>query len=1127
MQATHSIAPLVGRAVELRVLHASLDDACAGHGRSVFLTGEPGIGKTRLLEELATCAAACGARVLWGRCWETGGAPALWPWLQVLRAYAQAVDADELREALGRAKQPLRLLVPEWWGDEARERPVSHPVGFDSAPARFALLDAATEFLTTAAVRGPLVLILDDLHAADVQSLLLLRSLADAVRQTSLLVVGALREAELRRRPDAAPLVAELMRLGAPLPLSGLAASDVEGVLRLRFGVLVAPETAARIVAVTDGNPFLVEEVARLLDNQHPLDQLERIDRGAVLPGRGRDLISGRLDLLPEAGRRVLQVAALIGQEFEVRLLLQVTQLPDTETLHYLREATADGLLLPASPAGTRYRFRHALIREALVAEVSAGDRVRLHHAIGEAIEAIHHPLVDPYVDALAFHFVRAVPAGDWQRAVRYATAAGDRARAVLAYEDAAEHFEGALEALDFAAEPQEAQRAELLLALGTCRQKAGDLSGARTVVRQAADIGRALHRPDLLGRAALTYAPWTSYGQSSDTGIPLLEEAVAAQPDTDSSLRAQLLARLAHTLDALGARPPRAHLVALSREAIEMAYRIEDPHALARAFFAARWVDWNPASFADRWRATDGLLAIAEQLQDRELAVVGEGWRLVDRLEAGDPGGADRALRRHASLATELRQPEHIWWSHVWSAMRAVMEGRFAQAEDLIGGAVVIGEGVDADNAYLAGYVQLSQIRFDRGEVAEAIEDFQGIVAARRQVLQGDPVVRCRFAQFFAELGQLVEVRREFEPLAADDFDVLTLDMRYSVNLAALALACAALNDARRAAVLYDRLRPAAGHSLLFGPALTSMGPCARFQGLLAATMGRYELARQHFEDALAFSQRMGWTPLIARTRCEYASALLRAGRREERALASQLLHKAAEEAHCLGMKLLHERAQTLLSEFTASIQPSPAPMAPQNGDSWQRDEEYWTITYQNSTCRLRHSSGLLYLAELLRTPGREIHTLELATLLHGKPGKSSVGFGDHLAICSSTDAGEMLDAQARATYRKRLREIDAEMVEADSDNDPGRGGRLQAEREALEAELARAVGLRGRARRVGSDAERARLNVTRAIKSAIARIDAKDPQLGRHLIERVRTGTFCLYLPDPRSSVRWAISD
>ena len=194
--------------------------------------------------------------------------------------------------------------------------------------------------------------------------------------------------------------------------------------------------------------------------------------------------------------------------------------------------------------------------------------------------------------------------------------------------------------------------------------------------------------------------------------------------------------------------------------------------------------------------------------------------------------------------------------------------------------------------------------------------------------------------------------------------------------------------------------------------------------------------------------------------------------------------------------------------------------------GDLFRRDGEYWTIVYEGRTCRLRHSRGLYYLAQLLRVPGSEIHALDLEAPARGRSSAPEGAFAHTCRIGREGDAGTVIDPRARMDYRRRLREIEAELAAAEADNDPGRAERLRAEHEALERELRRAVDFRGRLRRAVPASERARLNVTRAIRKAIVRIDASHPPLGQHLMRRVRTGTFCAYHADPHLPRSWTVA-
>ena len=263
-----SKSPLLGREAELAELRCCLADASAGHGRLVLISGEPGIGKSRLLDEFALHAAEQGARVLWGRCWEAGGAPAYWPWCQSIRAYVRSCDPATLAAELRGSASDVAELVPE-----IRELLPETPLpthSDDPDTARFRLLEATAAFLKRAAERAALVLVLDDLHAADTPSLVLLQFLARELPETRILVVGGYRDTELRRGSPLTRTLAELRReaVTCALPLSRLARADIAEFIRLTTRVEPADGLVAAIDAQTEGNPLFVGEVVRLLSQE-------------------------------------------------------------------------------------------------------------------------------------------------------------------------------------------------------------------------------------------------------------------------------------------------------------------------------------------------------------------------------------------------------------------------------------------------------------------------------------------------------------------------------------------------------------------------------------------------------------------------------------------------------------------------------------------------------------------------------------------------------------------------------------------------------------------------------------------------------------------------------------------
>jgi predicted ATPase len=497
--------PFVGREAELAGLTADLEATLAGRGGVVLLAGEPGIGKTRLAEELATAAAARGALALWGRCWEGEGAPAFWPWVQIIRAHVQAADPAALRQEMGAGAADIAQLVPA-----LRERLPDLPAPPPTEPkaARFRLFDSLAGFLRAAAARRPLLLVLDDLHWADAPSLALLRFVSRELEQAGPLVVGIYRHTEVDRGHPLVATLADLTRgRGRRLLLGGLDEHDVASFVALVAGVEPSPELAAAVHQQTDGNPFFVTEVVRLLASQGPLAAGETGSPAltAGLPEGVKAVVAERLGRLSGGCRRVLEVAAVFGRDFELRALQPASGLDAERLLGLLEEAEA-ARVIGAIPGGLgRWRFAHALVREVLYEGLPAARRVRLHGCVGEALEAVYAAGPGPHLAELAHHFVAAAPGGEVARAVRVATLAGRRALELLAWEDAAGLFERALAALELAKRPDQQQRCELLLDLGEARMAASDVAAARAAYQQAGELARRIGAPEALARAGLS----------------------------------------------------------------------------------------------------------------------------------------------------------------------------------------------------------------------------------------------------------------------------------------------------------------------------------------------------------------------------------------------------------------------------------------------------------------------------------------------------------------------------------------------------------------------------------------------------------------------------------------------
>jgi len=854
----------VGRTRELAALVAGLDDAFAGRGRLFLLVGEPGIGKSRLAEELIAHADARDARVLVGRCWEAGGAPAYWPWVQSLRAYVRASETASLRTELGAGAADVAQILPE-----LRERlaGLEAPVASDPEAARFRLFDATAQFLRSASQSRPIMLVLDDLHAADAPSLLLLRFVARELGSTRILILVACRDVDPVPAPALADMLAQVVRepVTRRLELSGLSEPELADYVALETGAAVV---APALHEQTGGNPLFAGEIARLL----------AIEGRHAIPQSVRDVIARRLTHLSRQCSETLVLASVLGREFALDVLGGLSGVSEDQLLDLLDEAIAARVVSDVPAAPGRARFAHVLIRDTLYEGLGAARRVRLHRRAVDELEALSGDESGPHLAELAHH---AIAGTDRDRAVRYSTLAAERALASLADEEAARHYEAAVAALGPGDEPA---RCRLLLSLGEAESRAGNGSAARTALLAAAGIARRLGMAPELARAAAEYGGRIVYARASadEQLLPLLEEGLHAVGDEDAGLRAQLLARLA---GALRDEPSRARRDAVSAEAVELARCAGEPPTLAYALDGRAIAIIAPDTVAEVIAMARELREIAERIGDRERVVHGYMHGLGALLMAGEIEQAKRELDAAVRIADELGQPAHHWDVGGAAAMLALFEGRLAEAEGLIEQARVVGERVQPEMAipvYLMQRYTLCDFHARHEELDPAIADLAGAHPSR-------PVFRCVLAHLHARTGRLAEAADALVDLTRDDCAAVPFDQEWLFALSFLAETAALVGDVHAAAILHERLAPWAAQNVV-DQCEGMRGSVSRYLGILAAATGRLQEAEDHFEAALAMNARMGAAPWLARTQRDYAQMLEARGDEGDRARAREL---------------------------------------------------------------------------------------------------------------------------------------------------------------------------------------------------------------------------------------------
>ena len=466
-----AVDELVGRDDQLAALDGVLAGARDGCGRVVLVAGEPGIGKTRLAEEAARRGAAAGMQVAWGRCHEGDGAPALWPWAHVVRQLAAELAPGQLAAMLGPSAAWLGPLMPELAGPA---RPAGPPPLADLGAARFQLNQAVAGLLRRLAETRPLLVVVDDLHWADVPSLSLLAFLAADLKDASLVVVGTYRDVEVVAGWPLAETLGALARepVVERISLGGL---DRAGVARLVGRTIGGTPAEPLVEAVVDrcgGNPFFITELLRLLQSER---RLAAPDAAAAarreVPVGVRDVLRRRLARLPAQTGTLLMVAAVAGRGFDLDLIEAVTGLDDEPALDAAEAAVLAGLVIEDDRAAGRYRFAHALVRETIYEDISRARRARLHARVVDALVAVRGPEPGPAAE-MAYHCWQAAPVIGAGRALPYLLRAGEQAVAQLAYEAADEQFARALElAGQLPASPQATeQEIHIAARLGTVR---------------------------------------------------------------------------------------------------------------------------------------------------------------------------------------------------------------------------------------------------------------------------------------------------------------------------------------------------------------------------------------------------------------------------------------------------------------------------------------------------------------------------------------------------------------------------------------------------------------------------------------------------------------------------------
>jgi DNA-binding CsgD family transcriptional regulator/tetratricopeptide (TPR) repeat protein len=901
--------PFVGRSRELAALRALLPSAGGEGGRVALLGGESGVGKSRLVRELAHEAAADGVLVLYGGCDAVVRTP-YGPFLTALEQLVRATEPDVLRADLGTGGGELTRLLPDL---PQRVGDLPAPVPGDPDTERYRLYTAVADLLTAVSRRHPMLLVVEDAHWADGPTLLLLRHLARAAADAHMLLLATFQDTQADMANGLSEALVDLRRAEAvaSLGLTGLSDEEVAEFVRQAPGGDLdqdLPELAHTISELTDGNSFLMTELWRTLTEAGALEFVDGTDGVARplaelgSPESVREVVSQRLSRLAPSTTEVLEAAAVAGPEFRLDVVRRAAELDERSLLAALDEAVRSGIIQEEPSAGLAYRFTHELLRRALFDRLTALRRAELHLRVGTALEDALPATSGRGLTDVAHHLAAAGSLGDPERAVDYNLRAARAAIAALAFEQAAAHFRTAL-ALGV---KSPAEQAEIQFELGTARHSAGSAADAIEAFTAAAEIARGLGDAEILARAAigLEDACWGE-GRAHRGALELLEEASAALGEGESTLRIRLLSALSRVL---AYRGDYGRAAIVYTNATEMARRLGDQRGLAillsRALHSARATTTLDEILEMLTEARD----LGDELGDDNIQADAIGWRVVALMALGELEAARRDLAEFLEAGRQARRPFWRFAAEQMGSAIALCEGhldeaearaeRSREAESLLSGRETSG---------IHG-IQMFSIRREQGRLGE-------LAPVMRVLARGDGSAaawRPGLVALLVELGMDEEARGELARIRAHGLEPFR-EALWLASLTYLTDACAAVGDEEVAALVRPELEAHAGTIVLVGHGVAYYGAADRYLGMLATTLRDWEVAESHFDSALELNRRMGADTWLAHTAYEYGRMLLARGRAEDASRVAPLLTEAAALAERIGMPTLLDRISGL----------------------------------------------------------------------------------------------------------------------------------------------------------------------------------------------------------------------
>ncbi|MGW3437794.1 ATP-binding protein [Streptomyces bacillaris] len=1233
---------LFGRDHPAGILRSEIVRATESHGGLVLVTGEAGIGKTTLVTDAAHEARRRGALVVGGSCWDSGGTPGYWPWVQVLRGLRRSATAAEWAAAQEASDGRLGVLLgdpsgdgrAEGWGGGAGVAVDAAAVGASGAVGAadgegsgagtagvsatgagtadagttgmgsaggsgsvgvsgsagvpgsaggtpdgveaFGLYDAVTTALVTISQSRPLTVVLDDLHSADPASLRLLEFAAQHTWFERLLLIGTYRDVEVEAHghPLQQLILPLVSRASATLTLTGLGRDEVGALMAVTTGREPAPHLVDEVHRRTGGNPFFVEQTARLWHSGSPV---------STIPPGVREAVRQRLSLLPGEVVSLLTSAALLGREFRRQVLAVVHGSPVPRVERLLESAVIARVVVPR-PSGS-YAFAHDLLRETLYASLGGPEARRRHASAVRALDA-HGGLDDAVRPGdLARHAHLAGGELERDRRIDLLLAAARDASGRLADEEATGHYRRALavasdeegaegeaggegEAPETGGETEtgsgpgarggaageaapagtpgrgadglpahDRRRVALIcLDLGEHLRHTGEPAEGERLLDRAVALARDLDDPELVARVAITLYRQGAFGGSEAFMVAFLSEAhrKVTGKDGQDGLSAD---RLAQEL--------AIHIMALARDG-------SDDEALAFSLWARHDSVWGLGSAMERLGLTDEMAVVGRRTQNLDMELHAASMRWVTLLELGDPAFIDQ-FRTFVRAAERSELPRFAVSIAIDSSLIASLQGRFGEAAEALRDEVL---GPEDEEHEAFGFMR-SHLHWSRYLLQGRFAEAEKVLAALPRVRY--PYPRLLEALTAVEQGDAAPALR----LIAEQSDRPAPYPRVFMPLwlRLLARTAAATGDRHLIARAEDELTPCTGQWVVSLYGCDISGPADLWLGMLAAARHDRDAAVAALTEATASADRLGARPWAVRSRLDLSRSLLARAEPGDTGRARAILTEAEREAAELGLHhLASEAASIRTASWPTARRPAAAPLElsfpadasgaatpttpafpapdaahPATASQPGSGSDFESDSGSGSGSGSGEAQASAPAAEFrrdgpvwqLRWDGRTVHMPDAKGLrdLHsllGLPGADVPAVqllapeGGSAVVAAGRLGGDpVLDEEAKRRYKEHLDRLDAEIDRAAARDDTRQMAAYDRERQALLDQLRTAAGLGGRSRRLGDQTERARKTVTARIRDTLRKLDSLHPGLAAHLRESVTTGTTCAYRP------------